>query len=151
MSEDNRTMGQSDNGIGDGREEAQNVQSVAVSLDHVFKLIREEIERAVTKYPMWPVDALHAVAVLNEEVGELNKAVLQTTYEPHKTNYSELLTEAIQTAAMSVRFLMSMGDYKHLASDQHFQRIIHLCAPAPVREQSEIGNLKSEIPESGNS
>ena len=40
-----------------------------------------EIARAVEKFPTWPTDPLHAVAVLGEEFGELTQAVLQCVYE----------------------------------------------------------------------
>lgn len=48
--------------------------------DHV----QDEMARAVAKFPTWPTDPFHALAVLGEEFGELTKAVLQHTYEPHK-------------------------------------------------------------------
>ena len=53
----------------------------------VMQEIQDEITRAVVKFPTWPTDPLHAVAVLNEEVGELNKALLQMTYERDKTDF----------------------------------------------------------------
>lgn len=81
----------------------------------------EEVERATRKFPTWPTDPLHAVAVLGEEFGELTKAVLQTTYEPHKVAEGELRTEAIQTAAMALRFLASLDDYQFVPSEQHKQ------------------------------
>ena len=81
----------------------------------------EEVERAMRKFPTWPTDPLHAVAVLGEEFGELTKSVLQMTYEPHKTSSMELRAEAIQTAAMALRFLMSLDAYEFQRSAQHVQ------------------------------
>jgi len=66
----------------------------------IVKEILKEVERATKKFPTWPTDPLHAVAVLGEEFGELTKAVLQFTYEPHKTTLDEIRVEAVQTAAM---------------------------------------------------
>lgn len=86
-----------------------------------WRLVMDEIERATRKFPTWPTDPLHAVAVLGEEFGELTKAVLQTIYEPHKVQEGELRTEAIQTAAMSLRFLASMDRYEFAPSVQHEQ------------------------------
>lgn len=83
--------------------------------------IEKELDKAVTKYPTWPTDPLHAVAVLGEEYGELVKSVLQYTYEPHKTSPEELRSEAIQTAAMSIRFLMSLDKYEFSRCEQHKQ------------------------------
>jgi hypothetical protein len=80
-----------------------------------------EVERATAKFPTWPTDPLHALAVLGEEFGELTKAVLQSVYEPHKVGPDDVREEAIQTAAMALRFLMSLGRYELITSDQHLQ------------------------------
>lgn len=80
-----------------------------------------ELKRASSLYPTWPTDPLHAVSVLGEEFGELHKAVLQRVYEPHKCTYEEMRSEAIQTAAMSLRFLMSLDKYAFEPSAQHQQ------------------------------
>lgn len=76
------------------------------------KLVTDELKRAIAKFPTWPEDPLHAVAVVNEEVGELNKAVLQETYESSKNGQNDVRDEAIQAAAMALRFIMHLGDYK---------------------------------------
>lgn len=60
-----------------------------------WHLVMDEVERAMRKFPNWPTDPLHAIAVLGEEFGELTKAVLQTIYEPHKVQEGELRTEAV--------------------------------------------------------
>lgn len=83
--------------------------------------IFSELQRAVSKYPTWPTDPLHALAVLGEEYGELTKAVLQLTYEPHKTSADEVRMEAIQTAAMALRFALSLDTYRYEPSQQHAQ------------------------------
>ena len=83
--------------------------------------IAAEVERAMRKFPTWPTDPLHAVAVLGEEFGELTKAMLQLTYEPHKTSVEEVRTEAIQTAAMALRLLASLDTYEYRAGEQHVQ------------------------------
>lgn len=85
--------------------------------------VLSEIERAVAKFPTWPTDPLHALAVLGEEFGELTKATLQLTYEPDKTNMDELRAEAVQTAAMALRFLQSIDIYQFQRSEQHKQVI----------------------------
>lgn len=89
----------------------------------VFNSITEELERAVSKFPEFPTDPLHALAILGEEYGELNKAVLQFTYEPHKTSREEIRMEAVQTATMAVRFLLSLDKYQYAESSQHNQEI----------------------------
>lgn len=87
-------------------------------------IIREvicELERATKKFPTWPTDPLHALAVLGEEFGELTKATLQMTYEPHKVTRAELRLEALQTAAMALRFAASLDVYACKKSEQHQQ------------------------------
>jgi hypothetical protein len=93
----------------------------AAGLSAEWRLVMEEVERATLKFPTWPTDPLHAVAILGEEFGELTKAVLQTVYEPHKVRDGELRTEAIQTAAMALRFLASLDRYEFGPCAQHVQ------------------------------
>lgn len=81
----------------------------------------DEIERAVAKFPTWPTDPLHAVAVLGEEFGELTKAVLQSIYEPHKSSPVDVREEAVQVAAMAFRFLASLDQYDYAPGVQHEQ------------------------------
>lgn len=92
-------------------------------LDQI-NIVREvlgEVDRATAKFPTWPTDPLHAIAILGEEFGELTKAMLQFTYEPHKTNRGEIRAEAVQTAAMALRLAMSLYQYDYAPSAQHSQ------------------------------
>ena len=82
-----------------------------------------ELERAMQKFPTWPTDPLHALAVLGEEFGELNKAMLQLTYEPYKTTAADVREEAVQTAAMALRLLASLDRYVYQPSGQHVQDV----------------------------
>lgn len=84
--------------------------------------ILAEVRRATAKFPTWPTDPLHALAVLGEEFGELMKEVVQLTYEPHKSSTAEVRKEAIQTAAMAIRFVLSLNDYQYVAGPQHNQK-----------------------------
>jgi len=84
--------------------------------------ILAELERATRKFPTWPTDPLHALAVLGEEFGETTKAMLQLTYEPHKTSAAEVRTEAFQTAAMALRLAMSLDRYEYRPGEQHSQQ-----------------------------
>lgn len=91
-------------------------------IDEVAKQIAAEVARASTKFPTWPTDPLHALAVLGEEFGELTKAMLQHTYEPHKgVTLDDIRAEAIQTAAMAQRLAISLERYNYAPSDQHRQ------------------------------
>lgn len=83
--------------------------------------VANKIDRAIRKFPTWPTDPLHAVAVLGEEFGELTKAVLQSVYEPHKSTPDDVREEAVQVAAMALRFLASLDRYEYRKGDQHEQ------------------------------
>lgn len=87
----------------------------------VLNAVYHELSKALAKFPTWPTDPLHALAVLGEEFGELTKDVLQMTYEPGKTNAENVRKEAIQTAAMALRFVASLDVYIYKAGEQHRQ------------------------------
>jgi len=91
------------------------------SASSVMAEIVAEVERATAKFPTWPTDPLHAFAVVGEEFGEAQKEVLQLTYEPHKSSREKLRKEAVQLAAMSLRFLMSFDRYEFTPGIQHLQ------------------------------
>lgn len=87
----------------------------------IIEEVRAEIARAVTKFPTWPTDPLHAFAVVGEEFGETQKEVLQLTYEPQKSSHSKVRKEAIQLAAMAIRFVVSLEVYDYSPREQHKQ------------------------------
>ncbi len=69
----------------------------------VLREIMAEVIRAREKWPAWPYDKIHAGAIVAEEAGELIQAVVQERYQPEKE--ADPYMEAIQTAAMCIRFL----------------------------------------------
>jgi len=87
----------------------------------ILKAIESELNAATKKFPTWPTDPLHALAILGEEYGELTQAMLQLTYEPHKTSATDVYNEAIQTATMALRLAMSLDVYEYEESVQHEQ------------------------------
>lgn len=110
----------------------------------VLATVRAELDRAVAKFPTWPTDPLHAIGVVQEEAGELAKAVLQAVYEPHKSGPTQVFEEAVQTAAMAVRFLLSSARYIYVPGEQHTQLLGEapplvgtgeVEAPAPVQRE----------------
>lgn len=107
------------------REAAAAIERLERELAEVQRVpseVVDELGRAVAKFPTWPTDPLHALAVLGEEFGELTKAVLQLTYEPHKSSIEEMRGEAVQTAAMALRFVASLDAYRFQRCNQHRQR-----------------------------
>lgn len=103
--------------------ESRAVERACRWIDAIVADILVEHRRAVAKFPTWPTDPLHACGVVQEESGELAKAVLQSVYEPHKLKPGEVRSEAIQTAAMAIRFLVSFdaAAYDWRPSQQHQQ------------------------------
>ena len=86
-----------------------------------IRSIEAELARARTKFPLWPNDPIHAAAVVFEEAGELQKAALEHMYEPDKSDLMDVRDEAIQTAAMALRFLESLPQYSWQPAGQHRQ------------------------------
>ena len=65
-----------------------------------------ELERAIKLHPNYPVDMFQQLAIMNEEAGEVTKAVLHYWYE--NGTVSDIKTELIQTAAMCIRMLNAL-------------------------------------------
>jgi hypothetical protein len=93
----------------------------AVTLNALMGEVAAELARAWAKFPTWPTDPLHALAVLGEEYGELTKDMLQLCYEPHKTTRENVRKEAMQTAAMAMRLAVSLDAYEYRPGLQHSQ------------------------------
>jgi hypothetical protein len=74
--------------------------------------ILAEVDRASLLYPDWPVDPVHAAAVLAEESGETVQAALDYCYSDGEL--SRIQEEAIQAGAMAMRILMGLDNYERL-------------------------------------
>jgi NTP pyrophosphatase (non-canonical NTP hydrolase) len=77
------------------------------------------LERAQSKHPTWPTDPLHAAAIVAEEVGELQQAILQATYDDGDCN--RIREEALDVAASALRFVLSLDSFQIIPSPQHTQ------------------------------
>lgn len=64
----------------------------------------QELHRAQEKYDNMGIDMVHAAAVVAEESGELVRAALQHYYD--RAPVDAVVTEATQTAAMGIRFIL---------------------------------------------
>ena len=83
-----------------------------------------ELQKATLKFPLWPTDPFHALSVVGEEYGELQKAVLQHCYEKHKgVSLDDIREEALQLAAMGLRFALSLDSYAYSEGAQHQQGV----------------------------
>lgn len=81
--------------------------------------VRREMARAIRKFPTWPTDPMHALGVVTEEHGELAKALLERIYADGPVG--NVSKEAIQLAAMALRFAGSLDRYAFTPSQQHLQ------------------------------
>lgn len=65
--------------------------------------IETELKRAEKKHPLFPTDMFRQLAIMQEEAGEVTKAVLHYHYEDG--SLQDVKDELIQTAAMCMRML----------------------------------------------
>jgi NTP pyrophosphatase (non-canonical NTP hydrolase) len=68
-----------------------------------YDIIDDELKRAIEKHPIFPKDMFKQLAIMQEEAGEVTKAVLYYNYEGG--SIEDVKKELIQTAAMCVRML----------------------------------------------
>jgi len=69
--------------------------------------VEAEIDRATATWKGWPRDPVHAAGVVAEEAGELMQAAMNHTYT--WGNADHMMTEAVQTAATAIRFIIAHG------------------------------------------
>jgi hypothetical protein len=69
----------------------------------IFEVVKLALASAREKYPDWPVDIVHAAAVVAEESGELVQAALDWHYKGARIERT--FEEAIHTIVTAVRFL----------------------------------------------
>lgn len=74
--------------------------------ESMIAIILAELRRAETKYPDWPTDLIHQVAIMQEESGESIRAALNHVY--HGEPLEDVRAELVQTAAMCLRCLKNM-------------------------------------------
>jgi len=74
-----------------------------------YQPIEAEYRKALKKHPNYPDDMFRQVAIMNEEAGEVTKAVLHYHYEGG--TIENVKKELIQTAAMCMRMLNAI-DFK---------------------------------------
>ena len=70
--------------------------------------IQKELERAEKKHPEFPKDMFQQLAIMQEEAGEVTKAVLHYHYEGG--TLEDVCEELVQTAAMCMRMLSALGN-----------------------------------------
>jgi hypothetical protein len=87
-------------------------RSEAMTRNQVMDLVFAELKAAEAKHPTWPDDPIYGAAIVAEEAGELIQASIDWTYKKNEDgtvkNNSQMIKEAIQTAAMGIRFLLNL-------------------------------------------
>jgi hypothetical protein len=78
----------------------------------IYARALNEKKRAEKLFPKWPANIIHAYQIVNEEIGETNKAILQTVYEPEKSSINDVKVEVIQSIAMLFRFMNYIDEYE---------------------------------------
>ena len=79
-------------------------------MDAILESVITELDLARAKWPDWPVDPVHAAAVVSEEAGELVQAANDFCYSGGDSE--RMRAEAIQTVAMGLRFLAGLATYE---------------------------------------
>jgi len=76
-------------------------------MDSIIKEIKEERKRQDSKWGIQNHHPLEWLPILGEEVGEVNKAVLETYFFDgfNKNNYQDYRKELIQVAAVAVSMI----------------------------------------------
>ena len=81
-------------------------------------------------------------------MGELQKAVLDRCYKFDSVSIEEIRAEAVQVAAMAIRFMESLSEYQWRAGEQHMQRVpCAACDRGDYQLGHADGCLANEKPE----
>lgn len=81
---------------------------IIIGLAKIETMVAEELNRAIMAYPNWPDDLVRCAAFVAEEAGELIKAANE--YDDGTGSINEMREEAVQTAAMAIRFLLNLEE-----------------------------------------
>ena len=79
-----------------------------MKIETVMAMIFAECDRAEKIHPTWPRNHIHQAAVVSEESGELLQASLN--HDERKGSKKAMITEAVHTAAMAIRFLKNIEE-----------------------------------------
>jgi len=75
--------------------------------EQILCLVMAELERTEKIHPAWPSDLVKASAILAEEAGETLRAA--NSFDETRSGKKEIITEAVQTAAMAIRLLKNIN------------------------------------------
>lgn len=79
------------------------------AIDIAVNDVANELKRAMDKHPLWQRDLCYAFAIVQEEIGETQREVVQFQMEsePHQflDKRAQIRKEAVEATAMCLRFL----------------------------------------------
>lgn len=76
-----------------------------------------ELDEARLKHPLWPDDGIHALAIIQEEIGEAFQSALDAAYRGGE--HAHIRAEISSAAAMCLRFLDNWDRMRVPRSTQH--------------------------------
>ena len=77
----------------------------------VIEAVFAELRRAESLWPCWPDDLVYGASIVAEEAGELVKAVNDLAIsKKFDASLGHVHKEAVQTAAMALRFLLNLPE-----------------------------------------
>jgi hypothetical protein len=84
-----------------------------MNIEEVHEMIMHELHRSYKEHPLWPLDPIHAAAILTKKTGELVKAALDWMYHSDdlRRDWDQMAHEAASCAAMGLRFLLESEKY----------------------------------------
>lgn len=87
-----------------------NITQITQEEQEIISMVIAELKRAEKKFPKWPDNLIECAAIVGEESGELIRASLQYKYQ--NGNIESMREEAVQVAAMGIRFLKNLRQEK---------------------------------------
>jgi len=120
-------------------------------MENIFKEIKEERNRQDEKFGQQNHSPIEWCAILGEEIGEVNKAALETYFNYPKApeTYQDYREELIQVAAVSVAMVECIDRYpKPNNWREHFKhsvREIQLLQEELVNQKNRADELQSRM------
>lgn len=74
----------------------------------IYSEIEKEVTRSFKKHGKMPINVFEQFAIVQEELGEVSKAILD--YKYNNADFEDIKTELIQTAAMCVKMLQKINN-----------------------------------------
>lgn len=100
-----------------------------------YQQVEKALHEAKEKHPDWPDNIFEQLAILQEEAGEITKAVLQ--YMRESGSLESIVSEVHQTAAMCIRFLENLPGPKQVKRDP--VALLRIC----IMHQNILDNVNS--------